>query len=574
MKVEIRGAYLHLQFEKNHLIKRLFACFYLIPFHGSKVLTNMVADFQDPSATQDDLNSSNLPSSASSTLNLRSAKPQVQSQNHSQFRPISSRIEGTYNVTRSRIRSRSQGDKGEVQYEVDLRSAEGTTRHLVPADHILNYVLRRELERFEHAEFKLEKERELQESEAHSQQSRRNSQRYLLKHAWKAARAEQQEGAIKSHLGGNLPRFNLRRVRHNGQSHDPPPTSTQVTSEDPSDDELILTEQITADSSNGNFPDPLQHEVVTTAILPTSPTSHGPVQKSAIPSSFVENSPDSKASASNKRTHSPDDAPKNHVDDFHSINRAEAREPVKQISYYFSARDRATQPSATSKQVKTSPEYQRQPSPFSFARFLSSPKAPALTQSPPTECNKKRQGLFQSSPFRPKRHKGTPVPPSPPKKASPSESVRNQEGYYRIDGIAQHRDRIEEGTLVREYLVKWTGYPEEENTWLRANRRGRQSETMARWAKRMQMSLVGRRSRLCLTWVHSRRDFIRGRDLSISLLTTTAMALLTVECFTHVLCSYCDTVHREEIVNLWIGMSRSRVSKTIVVSTLDELRVC
>ncbi|KAI9755124.1 MAG: hypothetical protein M1835_000843 [Candelina submexicana] len=41
-----------------------------------------------------------------------------------------------------------------------------------------------------------------------------------------------------------------------------------------------------------------------------------------------------------------------------------------------------------------------------------------------------------------------------------------EDGYYVVEAILQHRDTVKEGTLVREYVVKWEGYPQEEDsTW-------------------------------------------------------------------------------------------------------------
>lgn len=46
----------------------------------------------------------------------------------------------------------------------------------------------------------------------------------------------------------------------------------------------------------------------------------------------------------------------------------------------------------------------------------------------------------------------------------------NEEGFYEVEGIVQHREKgVARGKPVYEYWVKWAGYPESENSWVPAS---------------------------------------------------------------------------------------------------------
>ena len=42
----------------------------------------------------------------------------------------------------------------------------------------------------------------------------------------------------------------------------------------------------------------------------------------------------------------------------------------------------------------------------------------------------------------------------------------NDEPYWSVERILSHRDKKEGRRTVREYLVKWTGYGDEHNSWV------------------------------------------------------------------------------------------------------------
>jgi hypothetical protein len=53
--------------------------------------------------------------------------------------------------------------------------------------------------------------------------------------------------------------------------------------------------------------------------------------------------------------------------------------------------------------------------------------------------------------------------PSPP--ARPPPEIIEQEEEYEVEAIRNHRQRRWHGRMYKQYLVKWKGYPEWENTW-------------------------------------------------------------------------------------------------------------
>ena len=54
-----------------------------------------------------------------------------------------------------------------------------------------------------------------------------------------------------------------------------------------------------------------------------------------------------------------------------------------------------------------------------------------------------------------------PLPDRPP----PEIVVEGAEAEYEVEAIRQHREKKWRGQLYKQYLVKWKGYPEWENTW-------------------------------------------------------------------------------------------------------------
>lgn len=73
--------------------------------------------------------------------------------------------------------------------------------------------------------------------------------------------------------------------------------------------------------------------------------------------------------------------------------------------------------------------------------------------------------VFHISKLRPHRSSDRFDPHRPPPPDRPPPEVIDQEEEYEVEAIRQHRFSKWRGRMYKQYLVKWRGYPEWENTW-------------------------------------------------------------------------------------------------------------
>jgi len=103
---------------------------------------------------------------------------------------------------------------------------------------------------------------------------------------------------------------------------------------------------------------------------------------------------------------------------------------------------------------------QRWIGPFTIKRKLS-PLAYELDLPPTLRVHP----VFHISKLRPHRSSDRFDPHRPPLPNRLSPEIVDQEEEYEVEAIRQHRFRKWRGGTYKQYLVKWRGYPEWENTW-------------------------------------------------------------------------------------------------------------
>ena len=92
-----------------------------------------------------------------------------------------------------------------------------------------------------------------------------------------------------------------------------------------------------------------------------------------------------------------------------------------------------------------------------------------------------------------------PYSPDPHHSPPPPPDVVDGELEYTVDRVLDHRDRWRGRKSVREYLIRWTGYGPEHNTWEpQSNMAGATEAIAAYWdliSSKQATATVGRRKR-------------------------------------------------------------------------------